>query len=160
MIFVSTLAIVGLCLIFLEFFLPGIVMAVSGGILLMASLFFFHMERPGSPMLLVYLGVLCFAVYGVCQLALFFVRKTSKKGTVYLSSDQMGFQASSFPKELIGSIAIAETDLKPSGHISIEGKQYQAISKTGYIDKQTLVEVLGGEGNCFFVKPADLKHLR
>lgn len=152
MIFVWALAISGLVLIFLEFFLPGAIMAVGGAILLMTSLFVFHMIYEGIGALLLYLLILAAAVFLVIRIALMRVRSASSKGTVYLDTDQEGFQACIYPKELIGRTGIAATDLKPSGHILVDDRPFQALSKTGYIDKDTPIQILGGQGSHLIVK--------
>ncbi len=38
------------------------------------------------------------------------------------------------------------------GHISIEGKQYSALSQSGYIVKGEKVTVIGGEGDTLIVR--------
>ncbi len=152
MFFVWALALSGLFLIFLEFFLPGAIMAIGGGILLMASLFFFHMAEPKVSLLVIYLLGLVAAVYMVVRIALWRVKATGRKGTIFSAADQEGFQASIYPKEFIGKTGEAATDLKPSGHIWIENQMFQALSKTGYIDKGTPIEILGGHGSHLIVK--------
>lgn len=154
MCFVLTLAITGLGLIFLEFFLPGTVMAIGGGLLLLTSLFFFHAydSRPFS--ILVYSGSLIGATLLVVRIALGKI-KASKQGIISEGS-QEGFQASVYPKELLGKIGVAATDLKPSGHVWIEDRNFEALSKSGYIDKGTQVQVLSGQGSHLLVKPIKL----
>jgi len=152
MIFVCSLALTGLVLIFLEFFLPGAIMAVGGSILILASLFVFHMVYEGIVPLIIYLFILAAAVYFVIRIALMRVRSDSMKGTVYLDTDQEGFQACIYPKELIGRTGIAATDLKPSGHILVDDRPFQALSKTGYIDKGSSIQILGGQGAHLIVK--------
>lgn len=127
-------------------------MAIGGGILLLASLFIFHMTKPVIPLLIAYLIGLIIAVYLVVKFALWRVKATKEQGTIYLDTDQEGFQASLFPKELVGKTGYAATDLKPSGHIFIEDRTFQALSKTGYIDKGTPVQILGGRGSHLIVK--------
>lgn len=151
MFFVWILAFSGLLLIFLEFFLPGAVMAIGGGILLIASLVFFHMENSGLLAFFVYLAVLSLLVCIVIRSALFRIKATVKKGTICLEGDQEGFLASSYPQELIGKEGLADTDLKPSGHVLIDGKRFHAISKDGYIDKATPIKILGGSGSHLIV---------
>lgn len=157
MFFVWTLAILGLLLIFLEFFLPGAVMAIGGGLLLLASLFFFHMEISGIYEFIAFLVALMGFVYLVVRLALWQVKATAKKGTICLEADQEGFQASTYPLDLIGKIGRADTDLKPSGHVMVEGRRFQAVSKTGYIDKEAEIEVLGGIGSHLIVQSSSTK---
>ena len=151
MFFVWILGAVGLLLIFLEFFLPGAVMAVGGGLLLLASLYFFHMENPSALLFFAYLIGLAGLVYGVIRLAMWSVKKKIRS-----AADQEGFTAVSYPIEMIGKIGSAVTDLRPSGHIVIDGKSFQAVAKTGYINKNCPVEVLSGEGSHLIVNEVNL----
>jgi membrane-bound serine protease (ClpP class) len=151
MFFVWALALSGLFLIYLEFFLPGAIMAIGGSILLIGSIFMFHMERPGFLSLTLYLLSLSAAVYMLVRFALWRIRSSADKGTVVLATDQEGFRASVFPKEVIGKSAKTTTDLKPSGQISIDDQLYQALSESGYIDKGCDVTVVGGQGSHLIV---------
>jgi membrane-bound ClpP family serine protease len=151
MFFVWTLALLGLFLIFLEFFLPGAVMAIGGGILLLASLFFFHMENKAFFDFFIFFLSLIFLVFVVIAFALYRIKATAKNGTIYLEGDQEGFVASSYPEELVGKIGLADTDLKPSGHILVDGQRFHAVSKIGYIDRLTPIKILGGRGSHLIV---------
>jgi membrane-bound serine protease (ClpP class) len=152
---VAVLALTGLFLIYLEFFLPGGIMAVGGGGLLILSVFFFYMQVASGlfPCLAYVLG-LSLVLMLVTRFALFRLKKG--KATFYLDADQEGFQACVYPKEMIGKIATALSDLKPSGMIAIEGDQsqnctYSAHSQFGYIEKGTPVRIVGGEGSHLIV---------
>ncbi len=150
MFFVLSLALAGLFLIYLEFFLPGAVMAIGGSILLLASIFVFHMEKPHMILLVLYLMTLAVAVYSIAKFAMWQIRSPRGMG-VLLASDQEGFQASLFSKEMIGRTAKVATDLKPSGHITIDGQLFQAMSEGDYVDKETHVVVIGGQGSHLIV---------
>ncbi len=119
MFFVITLAISGLMLIFLEFFLPGAIMAIGGSLLLLASLFVFNkffeegLRWPHTR------EFFCRWSISRFRLAIGRVRATEKKGTVYLSSDQEGSRLVFSPKKLVGRRGAASTDLKPSGYVRI-----------------------------------------
>lgn len=150
---IIVLGLAGLLFIFLEFFLPGIVMALIGALLLLASSFLFYLYSSGDLSLtFLYLIVLAAGTWLTIRLAITAVKATGKKGTVLLASDQEGFQASLFPKECIGKIGIAATDLKPSGHILVGEIALQALSNEGYIEKGTPIQILGGQGSHLIVK--------
>jgi membrane-bound serine protease (ClpP class) len=151
MFFVLSLALAGLFLIYLEFFLPGAVMAIGGSILLLSSVFVFHMEKPHMLVLVLYLLALIVAVYSIVRFALWQIRNSANDGTVILATDQEGFQACEFDKEMIGKTAVVATDLKPSGEIEVDGKFFQALSEGGYIDKNDRVVVVGGQGSHLIV---------
>lgn len=155
MYFVLTLAVSGLLLIYLEFFLPGAVMAIGGSLLLLVSLFFFHMQDLGILSFAAYIASLACSIFLIIKLALWQLKASAKRGTMRLESDQEGFLASSYPSDLVGKTAIAETDLKPSGHVLIEGLRYQAMSKSGYIDKAARLKVTGGTGSHLLVQHSE-----
>lgn len=63
-----------------------------------------------------------------------------------LKGEQEGFRAVEFNAELIGKTGICLTDLKPSGHVLVEGEDRQALSESGYLTKDTEIIVTGGRG--------------
>ena len=68
------LSIAGIVLIFLEFFLPGAVLAVIGTIAILVSLGLFFTQYPAFWGIL-YLFVLLFAVFLTCKLAIWQVKR-------------------------------------------------------------------------------------
>ena len=86
------------------------------------------------------------------KLALYRIKKNRHKNTIYANQDQEGFIASSYNKTLIGKIGTAESDLKPSGHVLIQGKREQAVSQGTYIKKGEKVIVVTGEGARLIVR--------
>lgn len=133
MFFVWALALSGLFLIYLEFFLPGAIMAIGGAILLLASVFVYHMLRPGATHLIGYLIILAGAIFALVRFAGWRVRLANKA-------------THSFPKHLVGKKGKAATDLKPSGDIFVDDKTFQAFAQKGFIDKGADIKIIGGEG--------------
>lgn len=152
MVFVLPLAITGLLLIFLEFFLPGGVMATGGALLLLSSVYFFSVDSPGIFGILAYVLGLALMVFLMVRVALWKVKKVLLKDAASIRGDQTGFQASSFPEELVGKSGRADTDLGPSGYILMDGKRFQALSQGEYIEKGSSIEIIGGSGSCLFVQ--------
>lgn len=147
MFFVWALALSGLFLIYLEFFLPGAIMAIGGTVLLLSSVFMFHLVRPGATHLVVYLIALGFAVFVLVRFASWRIRLAARE-----KADLEGPKEHLYPKEMVGKKGKTATDLKPSGHIFIDDKTYQALSQNGFIDKGTDVTIVGGEGNHLIVE--------
>ena len=146
MILALILALAGLVLVFCEFFLPGGIMGIFGALLLVASVIVLSKTGVGPFFLLIYVLVIATLLTFCIKFALKRVKRTGKKGTMFLESDQEGFTASSFNKDLIGKKGVVSSDLKPSGHITIEEDQYQALSRGGYIERGTKIEIIGGRG--------------
>ena len=70
MFFVLALALTGLFLIFLEFFLTGGIMAIGGTLLLLSSLVVCYMTYPTGFFLWVYCFVLASALYCVVKVGM------------------------------------------------------------------------------------------
>lgn len=147
------LLLIGLGLIFAEFYLPGGIIGVLGGLFLIASIVIFAIDS-GSPLLIILytLGII-FAVGLLIKYALWRIPRTGADRSIYLSGDQEGFQASSFDSSMIGKTGVVVTDLKPGGHIFVEGKRLQALSESGYLPKGTEVIVIRGQEESLIVKP-------
>lgn len=144
--------ILGLLLILLEFYLPGAIMGVIGSILLIASVVLFAMQTTSPWWVLLYVvGIVIILTYMI-KFALWKIRTAKPSRSIYLQSDQTGFQASSFDSSLIGKKGTVVTDLKPGGHILVEGKRLQAISQSGYLTKGTEIIILGGQEESLIVK--------
>ena len=149
------LGIIGLILIYFEFFVPGGILGTIGGLFLAAGLFLSIWEQTSLIYALFYIvGVIIFLVLTI-RVALWKIKQTRNKSHFYLADDQEGYVAASYDKELIEKTGEALTVLRPSGHIKIEGKPYQAVSESGYIKKGSKIKIIGGEGARFIVKEED-----
>jgi membrane-bound serine protease (ClpP class) len=146
------LLILGLILLFLEFYLPGAILGTIGAILILFSLILAISESQSGVETALFFVIALIAVIGVIKLALYRIPRGKKGFNIYLNTDQEGYQASTYDKAMIGKKGIVDSDLKPGGYIRIEGKQYQAISVSGYITKGQEVIVIGGEAESLLVK--------
>lgn len=151
-------ALIGLVLIFIEFFLPGAILGIAGGLLLIGSVFILIFSiKPSALFLMAYISAIIFAVFLVAKAALKTVNRKNGKNPFRLDQNQEGYIASIHQKELYGKIGVAESDLKPSGHIKIEDEYYQAVSQSGYIKKGEKIQVIDGEGARLRVKKINLE---
>lgn len=142
----------GLFMILLEFYLPGAVMGVGGGILVLTSIVMFAMQTTSPFLLVLYIVLVVIALAVLVKFALWRIKTAKPSRSIYLNSDQQGYQASSFDASMIGKKGVVITDLKPGGHILIDGKRLQAISQSGYLTKGTEVLVLSGQEESLIVK--------
>lgn len=143
---------VGLVLVFLEFYLPGAVMGVCGGLLIFISvLIFAQQSASGLATFLYILGVISSIALAI-RFALWKIPRTRSDYSIYSDKDQEGYIASGYDKSAIGKTGTVLSDLKPGGYILIEGTQHQALSQSGYIVKGSQVKVIGGEGESLIVK--------
>lgn len=156
MIIPFILVLLGLLFVFLEFYMPGAVMAIIGIIFLMAGIVTFA-EQTQS-----FLATLLFIIGEVVLLSLLIkytlkrIPKAKSTMSIYLHKDQEGYQASQYDKEAIGKHGIVISDLKPGGYILVDGKKQQAISQSGYIVEGSEVQVISGEGESLNVR--EIKH--
>lgn len=142
----------GLALIFLEFVLPGAVLGSAGAILILMSLVLLF-KQAGNLMLFFMQMVAILSLVGVVIMtALRVIRKTAKKGTLYLESDQQGYVASDFDETQVGKLGVAMTDLRPAGHVLIDGKLLQAVSDSSYVEQGKQIRVLRGQGAVLVVE--------
>lgn len=139
---ITVFALTGILLIFLEFFLPGAVMAIGGTLMLLASLAMFYFEASEVWHVVVYAISLCVVI----GLIIFLALRRIRKGRILHTSDQQGFVASAYPKEMIGKMGVVTADLKPAGYIEIDGSVFSALSKLEYIEKGNKVRVIDGQG--------------
>lgn len=141
---------IGLLTIFLEFYMPGGILAVLGSLIIIGSVVLFAVEYESPLLVVLYtIGVVVLIVY-LFKFTLHKIRH-SKKG-FYSNDAQEGFVASTFDKTAIGKVGTVESDLKPGGHILLNGKKLSANSQSGYIAKGQKVLVVGGEGDILIVK--------
>ncbi len=152
MAIILLLSIAGILLIFLEFFLPGAVLAVLGSLALLVSIGLFFAEYPAL-WGIGYMFSILLAVFLVCKFALWRLQRGRLGGKFFHGEDQEGYTASTFDSSLIGKEGIVSTELKPAGYILVDGKQYQALSETGFISKDTPIQIISGKGSHLIVRP-------
>ena len=87
----------------------------------------------------------------LCKSALWMMKSRKREG-LCLETDQEGFSIDPLDQNLFGKMAEAQTDLKPSGHILVEGQRLQAISDGEYIQKGKHIQILTGRGAYYIVK--------
>ena len=146
------LLLIGLVLVLIEFYLPGAIMGVLGGCFIFAAIVVFAMETGSVLLTLAFIIGAAIAVGFLIKFALWRIRTASPERSIYLQSDQKGYQAASFDASAIGKHGVVVTDLKPGGHILVDGKRLQAISQSGYLPKGTDVIVLSGQEESLIVK--------
>ncbi len=146
------LIILGLILILLEFYLPGGIVGILGGLAILLGIFLFASQT--SSIMITLLFVLLVVVVIVLSIRLTLQRISHAKSPYSICSknDQEGYQASCYDQTAIGKKGIVIADLKPGGYILIEERQHPAISINSYIPKGEHVIVLGGQEQNLFVQ--------
>ena len=150
MIMASIILLMAFMLICAEFYLPGGIMGASGAMLFLVSVVIFAIHSDTLLSMILFLLISVSALILMIKFVLSNIKKS--KGSIYLESDQEGYKASYYDKDLIGKEAIVASDLKPSGHIIVEGKKLQAVSLVGYIRKGSKVIIIEGDGFSSYCK--------
>lgn len=145
-------ALVGLFLLYAEFYLPGGIVGGIGGLLMIAGFVLFTSDNPGPLWITTFILGEILLTFLVIKLALWRIKASKSKNTFYSNQDQEGFRASIYDKTLIGKKGISLSSLTPAGHIQIDGKHYQAVSQSRFIEKGVSIEVVRGEGARLIVK--------
>lgn len=143
---------VGLVLIALEFFLPGAILGSAGALLFLASIVVFAIQTQSVVATIFFTAVSVVLLVVVFKFCLSRFKKAAPESGLYSEKAQEGYRAGEFDPTLIGQEGRALSDLKPSGHVLVDGKHCQAMSESGYIVKDSAVVVLGGRGACLIVK--------
>lgn len=146
------LLILGMLLIFIEFFLPGAVMGTLGALLILLSIGLFANQTESSLALLGYIFAIGVGLYYTAKFALWRMQKTSSKQTICSDASQEGYVASTYDASTIGKQGVVIADLKPGGYVAIDGQKQQAISVSGYLSQGCHVEVIGGQEESLIVK--------
>ena len=147
MILAILLACVGLVCLYFEFFLPGGILAVFGGILLISGGVLFYYSSTTLLFLVLYIVTVVLLGIGVCAFALNRIRRSAPNDTFFLKNDQEGYVAAEIDPKVVGKEGVTETELKPAGFVRVEGICYQAVSEGGFVSKGIQIKVLSGKGS-------------
>lgn len=146
------LVVLGLVLIFLEFYLPGAIMGILGTLALVSGIILFASQTDSLLAIGGFVFAVCVMVAILIRFAVWRLRHATQ-GTFYLDQDQEGYQACEVDLSVCGKEGIVLADLKPGGYILVQGKRYAAISVGGYIAKGERIKVIGGQEYNLVVTP-------
>lgn len=152
MILALLIGLIGLSCFYLEFFIPGGILAVLGFLILIGSSTVFFLKTDSFGLGFGFALFLLAAAAFVCYIALKHVRKSGKRNSFFLQESQQGYCVDKIEEELLGKTGVVYTELKPSGHIRIEEKVYQATSQGPFLPKGTVVEVIEMKSSHVIVK--------
>jgi membrane-bound serine protease (ClpP class) len=141
--------VIAFVLLFLEFYLPGGIMAMISVVFFLLALVYGYQIYGIAGGVLFFL-ISLFGGGAVIWFALTSIRKS--RNTFILQSDQEGYEGSEKKPEYIGKEGVAVTDLSPAGFILIDEKRIQVISQDGYVEKGKNVAVIESRGGYLIVK--------
>lgn len=145
--------IIGLVLLLLEFFVPGGIVGIIGGALIIISLLFAGASV--THMAYSIIIAMFIAVIGMVILMKFFGKKLHVFNKLVLrdaTTTEEGYVSNTNRIELIGRVGEAVTPLRPAGVIVIDHERIDAVSEGSYIDKGKQVEVIKVEGSRIVVR--------
>lgn len=146
------LVVMGLIFILVEFYIPGAVMGILGGVSILVGILLFASQTSSLLAIVAFVTGTAIAVGLMIRFAIWRIVNAKPQYSIYSNHDQEGFQASAYDKTAIGKRGTVLTDLKPGGFILIDGEQHAAISISGYISKGESVVVVDGQEQSLIVK--------
>lgn len=150
------LLLLGLLLIFIEFYMPGLIIGSIGGVMVLTSIVLFAQQSNSPVMIVLFVIGTGAALILLVRFAIRQIPRARPGYSIYLHKDQTGYYASSFDASAIGKTGVVLSDLKPGGYIVIDGKKQQAISQSGYITAGSHVIVIGGQEESLIVRLKNL----
>jgi len=141
---------VAFVLLFLEFYLPGGIMAMISSVLFLIALVSAY-QAFGLIGSIVFFILSLFGVIIVARYAL--VRLKRSKDTFFLQDSQEGYEGSEKRPEYIGKEGVTLSDLGPSGFAMIEGRRLQVVCQERYVDKGEQIVVVDSRGGYLIVSP-------
>lgn len=149
------LFVLGICLIVLEFVLPGVISGIAGVVLLCVSAGLAINAYPEYTVWIV-MGEFFGIAIGI-GVGLVVLTKTSRLTGLSLEtslSEESGYVNLASNTALIGRRGTVMTILRPAGTIVVDGERYDAVSDGDFIDEGSKVTVLEVHGNRVVVERA------
>lgn len=141
-----------LVLVFFEIILPGGVLGVLGALCLLVATWFGYDAYGVIGGVVVFFGTL-FAMIVLVFVEFKLLAKTSLGQQFFLKSSINGHTRAAVAEDsVIGKEGIALTRLNPSGKIAIEGKNYEAYSQDGFIDRDQAITVVAQDNFKLIIK--------
>ncbi len=139
------LFIVGVCLLAIEVFVPGGIIGTLGGIALVAGIVKAYFEYGSEGLIISILAALALMV---CML--FFEIKILPKTPIgqrlFLKKSITGISQPEVADDAsIGQTCQTVTALAPTGIVLYQGKKVEAASRSGFIEKNESVKIVGKE---------------
>ncbi len=138
----------GLILLAMEVFIPGGILGIIGGVLLLTGCAFsFYLLGTMEGLIAISLTLLAGILLFYIQ---FNVLPKTRFGKRFFLKQEISGSANSLEentRDLIGKTATSVTVLSPSGYVLVNGNSYEAVSQSGQIPKNT--ELLITAANSF-----------
>ena len=137
------LFVTGIAFIFIEIFVPGMIIGLTGCLAILGSIFLCSRNYPSMTFYVILLELI-FAGIAII-LARKLLPKTKFGNNIILSkreSKNKGFIARDKLKNMEGKEGIAWTLLRPAGKVKIDGEKFDVVTDGDYIQKNEKVKVV------------------
>lgn len=138
----------GVALLFAEFLLPGAILGIIGGALIVASIVVGWMKFPEYGFFI--FGGEAVGVVVVIMIGFYMISSTRLGGVLVMEEAQQkseGYVSPSEDPALEGELAIVHTALRPAGSIMYQDRRIDAVSDGTFIDAGKTVRVIEVEGH-------------
>lgn len=140
---IMLLFLAGIVLLVFEVFVPGAVLGIMGGLAMLGGCIvaFTQFGATGGTLATVLaLAILGLALY--VELVLLPKTKLGKKMLVQATVDGTSQPPLAAAAVVVGKAATALTPLTPTGYVEIEGRRYEAFSRSGHVSKGEALHVV------------------
>ncbi len=139
---IATLFVVGVLLLAFEVFLPGGILGIFAGLSMLAGTVLAFSDH-GMGGGLFALGVAIILVGSVLYFEFAILPKTALGKRLFLKSAITGTSTPEWERDYTGEEGVTLTALAPSGYIEISGKRLEAFSRSGFLEAEQPVKVVG-----------------
>ncbi|MBI4557838.1 MAG: hypothetical protein HY706_09655 [Candidatus Hydrogenedentes bacterium] len=145
----------GAALLIAEFFVPGLVCGVLGGLCILGSCILGVWAYPDNALMVILLEILG-TVVTVITGAVWFPHTRAAKAMILQTSQQAGagWVAAETDNTLMGAVGEVYTPLRPAGTVTVNSRRINAVADGSFIEKGEHVRVIEVQGNRVVVEPA------
>lgn len=148
---IITILVLGILLLFLEFFVvPGITVAGIGGLILLVLGIYFSYANYGLPVG----NYMLLGTFGAIGLVFYLAYRTGAWEKITLKSEVKSTSHADVNINIkVGDIGKTVSRLAPMGTIMVNNQLFEASSKGLFVDENTEIEVIKIMNNRIIVKP-------
>ncbi|MCC7519653.1 MAG: hypothetical protein IT578_10770 [Verrucomicrobiae bacterium] len=147
-------SILGVLLVCLELFLPGVVIGVAGGICLALAVGLTYAKYGAVAGNLALAALAIASALGMGVWLIVFPRTRSGRSLI-TSRDLASSKSADALDALLDREGEALTLLRPAGTIGLDGRRVDAVAESGLISQGARIKVVRVEGNRVFVRKLD-----
>lgn len=152
MTLIATLFVVGVLLLGFEVFLPGGILGVIAGLAMLggAALAFIDYGVGGG---LLASAIAVVMVGGMLYFEFKILPKTAFGQRLFLRAAVDGVSTPERERDYVGSVGTTLTAMGPTGYVEIDGKRLEAFSRSGFLEADVAIKVVGTDNFRLIVIP-------